>query len=304
VRADRFGGADRPGADRPSRFGGTGERPGARDPLLKDDRPGGGRGTGPRRALDDDNAPAGGVAAFADGLRDPDEDAVEHDDDHDPLPPPNLKMFLRRLVIAMIWLALALGLGVGAGLIYEKVRPSGATSGSPTTAATVVAPAPVALPTASATPTSAVPTVPPDWVSATITSSNAASTFSHPSSWTERSDSTMVMFTNPAGAEMVAVARRTGVDGPAAISKVEAIEFNTQTGFSVTSSGNVKDPVSGATVFEVIGTYTRQGQQVAFMMHSVETPNAAYVLVVRAAVASDAELDTYMRALRASFKPS
>jgi hypothetical protein len=214
-----------------------------------------------------------------------------------------MRLFWRRLVLALVWLGFALGLGVGAGVVWEKVRPSG--HDTPTAAATagpaVTAPATGAAPAASATPT---PTVPADWVSYTATTTNAKSTFSHPGSWTAYSDSTAVLFTEPGGPRMVGVARRAGVDGANALSKVQAVEFNGQPDFAVTGSGPVKDPVSGATVQELTGTYTRQGVQVAYLLRSVETTGASYVLIARAPAATSAELDSLMLALRASFQPA
>jgi len=217
---------------------------------------------------------------------------------------PGMALFWRRLVIALVWLGFALGLGVGAGLVWEKVRPSGdaatvaAAPTTPTAAAPAAAPA---SPTATAAPT---PSVPADWVAYTATTSNAGSTFSHPSSWTIHSDNTAVLFTEPDGPRMVGVARRVGVDGAGAVSKVQALEFNGQPGFTVTGSGPVKDPVSGATVQELTGTYTRQGVKVAYMLHSVDGQGASYVLIVRAPAATSAELDTLMQSLRASFHPA
>lgn len=217
---------------------------------------------------------------------------------------PGMALFWRRLVIALVWLGFALGLGVGAGLVWEKVRPSGdaaTVAAAPTTPAAVAPAAAPASPTATAAPT---PAVPADWVAYTATTSNAESTFSHPSSWTIHSDNTAVLFIEPDGPRMVGVARRVGVDGAGAVSKVQALEFNGQPGFAVTGSGPVKDPVSGATVQELTGTYTRQGVKVAYMLHSVDGQGASYVLIVRVPAATSSELDTLMLSLRASFHPA
>ena len=141
--------------------------------------------------------------------------------------------------------------------------------------------------------------------SVTITSSYAKSTFSHPNGWTQSGDGTLMTYVNPNGPEMVGVSRRVGVDGPGAISRVEAAEYNGHDGFAVTGSGQVKDATSGARIYEVTGTYTRGGQPVTFMMHSVDVPGGAeYVLVVRTPAASSAEMDPLMAALRASFQPA
>jgi hypothetical protein len=289
---------------------------GERGPRADREGPAGGRetlrgGTGPRRAAGGPSGRfgteggSGRLAAFAEA-----DDADDADDEPDAAavdserPDLGMALFWRRLVITLVWLGFALGLGVGAGVIWEKIRPS---AGAPTAATasltpTASAPAAAPTPTSSATP---APAVPADWAAYTATASNAKSTFSHPGTWTIHPDSTAVFFVEPNGPRMVGVARRVGLtDGAAAVSKVDALEFNTLAGHTVTGSGNVKDPVSGATVWELTGTYTRQGQKVAYMMHSVDGPGAEYVLIVRVPADSSSELDVLMRSLRASFQPA
>ncbi|ADP85066.1 hypothetical protein FraEuI1c_7101 [Pseudofrankia inefficax] len=284
---------------------------GERGPRADREGPAGGRdalrgGTGPRRAASGPSGRfgteggSGRLAAFAEA----DDDELDDDAADSERPDLGMALFWRRLVIALVWLGFALGLGVGAGVIWEKIRPSADATTAATASLTPTASAPAAAPspTSSATP---APAVPADWAAYTATTSNAKSTFSHPGAWTIHPDSTAVFFVEPSGPRMVGVARRVGLtDGAAAVSKVDALEFNTLAGHAVTGSGNVKDPISGATVWELTGTYTRQGQKVAYMMHSVDGPGAEYVLIVRVPADSSSELDGLMRSLRASFQPA
>jgi len=270
-----------------------------------------GRGTGPRRAAGASTSFRAGAAASGTGrfakLDESDaDDAMENGTSSSSGAMADLGMglFVRRLVIALVWLGFALALGVGAGVIWEKVRPSGDTAtATPSTTSTSSAPAgqtQTQAPAPSASPTSAVPS---DWVSYTTAASKAKSTFSHPANWTMREDSTGVFFGDPSGPQMIGVARRTGVDGAAALSKVQALEFGGQPGLSVTGSGDIKDPVSGGTVRELTGTYVRQGQKVSYLMRSVDATDAVYVLIARVSADADAELDSLMSSLRASFQP-
>ncbi|WP_232303782.1 hypothetical protein [Pseudofrankia sp. DC12] len=283
---------------------------GERGPRVGRDGPAASRGgAGPRRAgagpagrlgTEGGSAGSGRLAAFAETDEDEDDDPPETE-----RPDLGMALFWRRLVITLVWLGFALGLGVGAGVVWEKIRPSGDATTASSASLTPSASAPAAAapaPRTSATPT---PAVPADWAAYTATTSNARSTFSHPGTWTIHPDSTAVFFVEPSGPRMVGVARRAGLtDGAAAVSKVDALEFNTLAGHTVTGSGNVKDPVSGATAWELTGTYTRQGQKVAYMMHSVDGPGAEYVLIVRVPADSSSELDGLMRSLRASFQPA
>ncbi|MBL7518759.1 hypothetical protein I6A84_11710 [Frankia sp. CNm7] len=276
----------------PSRGGGTGPRRKAPGTAATRSTPTGTTGTtgpGRRAAVGREDGTAGG--ADEPGIDEPGARAPEV----------GLGLFLRRLVIALVWLGFALGLGVGAGVVWEKVRPSGeeATAGpSPTPSTTQAPTAPPSEPPPSSSPT---PAVPSDWVAANDSASGT--TWSHPGTWTMRQDSVGIFYGEPSGARMVGVARRTGVDGAGALSKVQALEFGGQPGLAVTGSGDVKDTFSGATVRELTGSYTRQGEKVSYLMRTVETPNAVYVLIARAPAASDAELDTLMASLRASFQP-
>lgn len=302
--------------------GGDGEwddrRPGRPGPI--DDR-GPIGGTGARRAAVgagsgrfstvDGPAAGGRLAAFADDEDLDDEDLDDGDLDDDEVtadtdrPDLGMALFWRRLVIALVWLGFALGLGVGAGVVWEKVRPSGNGAATAAASATPTPSAPVAAAPSATVSATATPAVPADWTAYTATASNAKSTFSHPGAWTIHADNNAVFFVEANGPRMVGVARRVGLtDGAAAVSKVDALEFNTLAGHAVTGSGSVKDPVTGAAVWELTGTYTRQGQKVAYMMHSVDAQGAEYVLIVRVPADSSSELDGLMRSLRASFQPA
>ncbi|MDT3444990.1 hypothetical protein [Pseudofrankia sp. BMG5.37] len=308
ARAD---GPDRAG-ERPWRTGGRGGAP--RDDDADEDGFQPGRGTGPRRTAA--GATSSRFAASPEGsgrfakINDSDDpgDGPESGPSSSAkaAPDPSMSLFLRRLVIALVWLGFALGLGVGAGVVWEKIRPSGESAVAATSSATptAVTSAPTGGTPAPSPGASATPAVPSDWVSYTTTASKAKSTFSHPSSWAVREDSTGVFFGEPSGPRMIGVARRTGVDGAGALSKVQALEFGGQPGLAVTGSGDVTDPVSGAKVRELTGTYTRQGQKVSYLMRSVDAPGAVYILIVRVPADSDAELDTLMTSLRASFQPA
>jgi len=311
TRADRAGsartGVDRD-AERPWR---TGQQAGSPREAADDTALAPARGTGPRRAAGavatQGGTSSGGTGRFAGVTRErADDDASGTGSTSVRRPPdPGMGLFVRRLVIAFIWLGFALGLGVGAGVVWEKVRPSGdsvvttVATATPTQSASGAVGSQPPAPTAS--PTSAVPA---DWVAYTATSTKAKSTFSHPGGWALREDSTGVFFGEATGPRMVGVVRRTGVGSADALSKVQALEFGGQPGLSVTGSGDVTDPVSGAKVRELTGTYVRQGQKVSYLMRSVDANGAVYVLIVRVAADSDSELDGLMSALRASFQPA
>ncbi|ONH26805.1 hypothetical protein [Pseudofrankia asymbiotica] len=313
ARADGPGGA----GERPWRTGGRGVAPRDGDADEGGFQPG--RGTGARRAAAAATSSRFAVSPESSGRFSEVDDAEDSGDGLESgasssarvssakvAPDPGMGLFLRRLVIALVWLGFALGLGVGAGVVWEKVRPSGESAvAAPTSATpTAITSAPAGGTPAPSPSAAATPAVPSDWVSYTTTASKAKSTFSHPGSWAAREDSTGVFFGEPSGPRMVGVARRTGVDGAGALSKVQALEFGGQPGLAVTGSGDVTDPVSGAKVRELTGTYTRQGQKVSYLMRSVDASGAVYVLIVRVPADSDAELDTLMTSLRRSFQPA
>ncbi|WP_248840135.1 hypothetical protein [Frankia sp. AgKG'84/4] len=219
--------------------------------------------------------------------------------------------FLRRLGIALVVLAVALGIGVGAGVVWEKVRPSGhtATAGDPTTPSASAGP--TATATAPATAGGAPPApgqvaVPADWVASTDAVQKA--TFSHPPVWKQRRDNTGIFYGEPGttsefGPTMIGVARVAGSDAKAALDKVQAGEF-------AGVAGLTKNPVSATTdssgqpTQELTGAYTREGQPVSYAMRTVSANGAIYVLIVRGATSATASINSLMGALRTSFSPA
>ncbi|MCK9894327.1 hypothetical protein [Frankia sp. AgB32] len=223
--------------------------------------------------------------------------------------------FLRRLGVALVVLAVALGVGVGAGVVWEKIRPSGhtATSGgaatpsapaSPTVAATGGTAAGGAQ--SAATPAAGQVAVPADWVASTDAVQKA--TFSHPPVWKQRRDNTGIFYGEPGtasdfGPTMIGVARVAGSDANAALAKVQAGEF-------AGVSGLTKNPISATTdssgqpTQELTGSYTREGQPVSYAMRTVSVSGAVYVLIVRGATSAAASINSLMGALRTSFSPA
>jgi hypothetical protein len=226
--------------------------------------------------------------------------------------------FMRRLAVALVVLAVALGVGVGAGVVWEKVRPSGrtATAADPSAAAS----------TASAAGTSAAPgsgggaatatqsagqpaavqiAVPADW--AAYTDAVQKATFSHPPVWKQRRDNTGIFYGEPGtasdyGPQMIGVARIPGADPTAALTKVQAGEFNGVSGLTRERSGPATD-TSGQPTQELAGSYNREGQRVSYLMRTVSVSGAVYVLIARVATSAAATLNTLMGALRSSFSP-
>ncbi len=218
--------------------------------------------------------------------------------------------FMRRVGIALVVLAVALGVGVGAGVVWEKVRPSGHTatagdlttpsaSGGPTAAASAPA-------TAAATPAAGQVAVPADWVASTDAVQKA--TFSHPPVWKQRRDNTGIFYGEPGttsefGPTMIGVARVAGADANAALDKVQTGEF-------AGVGGLTKNPVSATTdssgqpTQELTGSYTREGQPVSYAMRTVSANGAIYVLIVRGATSATASINSLMGALRTSFSPA
>ncbi|ABW16556.1 hypothetical protein Franean1_7237 [Parafrankia sp. EAN1pec] len=270
-------------------------------------------GTGPRRAA----PPRQGGFDEVDFPGEPD-----FPDDGDGLDGPDggesagLGPFLRRLVIALVVLGVALAVGVGAGVIWEKVRPSGDTA---TTANTPPTATPGTGPSASPAPSTGAPAgggqpqaaVPADWVA--FTDPDQKATFSHPPTWKQRRDNTGVFFGEPGagavgtpaeyGPQMIGVARVAGADAATALSQVQSSEFGSVSGLTQDRSGPATD-TSGATVQELAGSYDRDGQRVSYLMRTSEAPGAVYVLIARVRADASASLNTMMGALRASFQPA
>ena len=245
---------------------------------------------------------------------DPD-DRDDRDDRDDEGEDVGLGPFLRRLAIALVVLGVALALGVGAGVVWEKIRPSGrtATAGpapAPTTAAPTEQPSP--QPTGAADGGGgAQVAVPPDWVEHTDAEQKAK--FSHPPVWKLRRDNTGVFFGEPGpgapgtsgeyGPQMIGVARVEGTDPAAALAKVQESEFGGVAGLTQERSGPATDS-TGAPTHELAASYDREGQRVSYLMRTVEAQGAVYVLIARVPADAPATLNTLMGALRASFSPA
>ncbi|CAO5192748.1 conserved hypothetical protein [Frankia sp. AiPs1] len=223
--------------------------------------------------------------------------------------------FLRRLGVALVVLTVALGVGVGAGVVWEKVHPSGRTAASGTGTPSS---APTTVPAANATPTSAASSassgtsgvaqvaVPSDWVAATDPTVKA--TFSHPPVWKQRRDNTGVFYGEPGtasefGPTMIGVARVNGSDTTAALNTVQAGEFTGVSGLTRERSGPATDS-SGQPTQELAGSYDREGQRVSYLMRTVSVNGAVYVLIARVSTSASATLSALMGALRTSFSPA
>jgi len=269
--------------------------------LLDREEPRRSRG---RLALDDD-------PDFPDDNSD--RDRLDHGEDEET----GLGPFLRRLAIALVVLGAALGLGVGAGIVWEKVRPSGHTATEaepPPPAATTAPPDEQPSPQASGAPngggTQQV-AVPADWVEHTDTEQRAK--FSHPPVWKLRRDNTGVFFGEPGtgaagtsaeyGPQMIGVARVEGNDPAAALAQVQAGEFAGVPGLTQERSGEATDS-TGAPTHELAASYDRDGQRVSYLMRTVQASGAIYVLIARVPADVPATLNTLMGALRASFSPT
>jgi hypothetical protein len=194
-------------------------------------------------------------------------------------------------------------------VVWEKIRPSGDT-----VAAEPLTPAPTASASAAAsTPTpkpAAGVAVPADWTSFTDAAQKA--TFSHPGAWKDRRDGTGIFFgevaaTSPSGfgPRMVGLATVPGADAAAALAKVQSSEFAAQSGLTVDHSGPTTDANTGTQVQELAGSYTREGQQVSYVMRTVAGQGVVYVLIARVPVATAAtELAPLAGALRTSLRPA
>ncbi|WP_261576061.1 hypothetical protein, partial [Frankia gtarii] len=224
--------------------------------------------------------------------------------------------FLRRLGVALVVLAVALGVGVGAGVVWEKVRPSGRTATDAATAPSPSATAAASAPTAAGPGTSAPAStgqpatgqiaVPADW--APYTDPPQKATFSHPPVWKQRRDNTGIFYGEPGtvseyGPQMIGVARIAGADQTAALTRVQAGEFDSVSGLTKERSGPATD-TSGQPTQELAGSYDREGQRVSYLMRTVSTDGAVYVLIARVSTSAAATLNTLMGALRASFSPA
>ncbi|EIV94987.1 LpqN/LpqT family lipoprotein [Frankia sp. QA3] len=221
--------------------------------------------------------------------------------------------FLHRLGVALVVLAVALGVGVGAGVVWEKVRPSGrtATATTPSPSASAASAGPAAPGAgASAAPSTDQPAtgqiaVPADW--APYTDPLQKATFSHPPVWKQRRDNTGIFYGEPGtvseyGPQMIGVARIAGADPAAALSQVQAGEFDAVSGLTKERSGPATD-TSGQPTQELAGSYDREGQRVSYLMRTVSAAGAVYVLIARVSTSAAATLNTLMGALRASFSP-
>ncbi|WP_199865737.1 LpqN/LpqT family lipoprotein [Frankia sp. ArI3] len=224
--------------------------------------------------------------------------------------------FLHRLGVALVVLAVALGVGVGAGVVWEKVRPSGRTAmdapAVPSPSASAAASAPAATgPGASAAASTGQSAagqiaVPADW--APYTDPLQKATFSHPPVWKQRRDNTGIFYGEPGtvsdyGPQMIGVARIAGADQTAALTHVQAGEFDAVSGLTKERSGAATD-TSGQPTQELAGSYDREGQRVSYLMRTVATNGAVYVLIARVSTSAAATLNTLMGALRASFSPA
>ncbi|WP_157734309.1 LpqN/LpqT family lipoprotein [Frankia sp. AvcI1] len=224
--------------------------------------------------------------------------------------------FLHRLGVALVVLAVALGVGVGAGVVWEKVRPSGRTATdaplAPSPSASAAASGPAATgPGASAAASTGGPpaagqiAVPADW--APYTDPLQKATFSHPPVWKQRRDNTGIFYGEPGtvsdyGPQMIGVARIAGTDPTAALTRVQAGEFDAVSGLTKERSGPTTD-TSGQPTQELAGSYDREGQRVSYLMRTVAADGAVYVLIARVSTSAAATLNTLMGALRASFSP-
>ncbi|MBX6390118.1 MAG: hypothetical protein IRZ08_14185 [Frankia sp.] len=274
------------------------------------------RGTGPRRATGGGTGtgPRARAAARGDAGWDEDEDrpakAAARGRDRDrpdagQARPDGSGLFLRRLVIALVWLGFALGLGVGAGILWEKIRPSDGGAPAPTASAPPST-APAAPTTAPAQP--AVVQVPGDWTAYNDQAQQV--TFSHPSQWKVRQNSTGTFFgeesaTSPSGfgPRMIGVARVTGTDQAAAIQQVQSAEFGQLEGLTTQPMQAVADPNTGGQVQELNGSYTREGQPVVYQLRAISGNGVVYVLIARVPGGAEGELPNLMGALRTSLTP-
>jgi hypothetical protein len=218
--------------------------------------------------------------------------------------------FLHRLGVALVVLAVALGVGVGAGVVWEKVRPSGRTASN---APAVPSPSASATSTPAATgpgastgqPAAGQIAVPADW--APYTDPLQKATFSHPPVWKQRRDNTGIFYGEPGtvseyGPQMIGVARIAGADPTAALTHVQAGEFDAVSGLTKERSGPATD-TNGQPTQELAGSYDREGQRVSYLMRTVAADGAVYVLIARVSTSAAATLNTLMGALRASFSP-
>jgi hypothetical protein len=208
----------------------------------------------------------------------------------------------RRLITAVLVLAATFAVGVGAAVVWQKVNPSddvAASAGPPTTGPTATAP-----PTGAPTPAAPVP-VPADWVAYTAAAQRA--TFSHPPTWTERSNETGVFFHEPSasgpGLQMIGVARVEGMAADAALTHIQQTEFGSA-GLTNLTPGTPAPAAGSTDAFELTGSYDRQGARVAYVLRSVPAGGAVYVLFARTAATAAQQRSVLLQSLLASFHPA
>jgi hypothetical protein len=230
------------------------------------------------------------------------------DDDFDDLPGEQMSL-LRRFVTATLVLVAAFSVGIAMAVVWQQIGGSDESDNPSSRVAPSASPAAGTNPTTpptTAAPAAAVP-VPADWVA--YTDAKQQATFSHPAGWGQRNSDTGVFFSETAntssgfGPQMIGVARTSDSSAQQAVANVQQSEFGTAqlTNFA---PGTPTEANDGSGAWGVSGTYDREGQQVAYMMRSVQAPNAIYVLIARGPVAQQQQIMTLLGALQTSFHPA